>query len=87
VESGLDAPGNEFWRENTLLWDSAVIFFFCILVFFKSFTYRRPRETIAEMDPKHSAKNLGTVGTRHGAKRCGAVLCHVRSPVVRDKFG
>jgi hypothetical protein len=27
VESGLDAPGNEFWRENTLLWDSAVIFF------------------------------------------------------------
>jgi hypothetical protein len=44
-------------------------------------------ETIAEMDPNHGARTLGVVGTRHGAKRCGVVLCHVRSPVARDKFG
>jgi hypothetical protein len=43
------------------------------------------REIIAEMDPNHGARALGAVSTRHDAKRCGAVPCHVRSPVARDK--
>jgi hypothetical protein len=42
---------------------------------------------MAKMDPKHGARTLGAICTRHGAKRCGAILCHVRSPVARDKFG
>jgi hypothetical protein len=41
---------------------------------------------MVEMDPKHGARTLGVIGTLHGAKRCGAVLCHVRFPRGRNKF-